>query len=149
MGTALTATLEDDDGSLADISWKWESYSATTTFWTTVSTTTAGSVTSNSYTPAESDEGNELRITVTYTDGHGSGKDVVEQPSSSVRPAPEENHPPVFASSTVSRRIAENTPAGGNIGEPVTAEDQNSGDILRYAPEGPEAVYFDIDSGTG
>ena len=147
--TALTATLEDDDGSLDDIAWKWESKPATSSAWTTVSTSTTGSTASNSYTPTESDEGNDLRITVTYTDGHGSGKDVVEQPSNSVRPAPEENYPPAFASSAVSRSIAENTSAGESIGDPVTADDPNNGDILSYALEGPDAASFDIDSGTG
>ena len=145
----LTATLEDPDGDLSDIAWTWESYSATTSTWTTVSITTAGSPASNSYTPNVDDEGNTLRITATYTDGHGSGKSVVEQPSNTVRPAPPVNYPPVFASSTVSRSIAENTAAGENIGDPVTADDQNSGDILRYALEGTDAASFDMDSGTG
>ena len=149
VGTALTATLEDGDGSLSNIVWKWESYSATTTNWTTVSTTTAGNATSNSYTPTEDIVGNDLRITVTYTDGHGAGKSVVKQPSNSVRPAPEVNHAPEFTSSPVTRDIAENTGAGENIGDPVTADDQNSGDILRYALEGADAASFDIDSGTG
>ena len=62
VGTALTATLEDDDGSLADIAWEWDSYSATTSTWTTVSTTTAGSATSNAYTPSEDDEGNRTCV---------------------------------------------------------------------------------------
>ena len=147
--TALTATLEDDDGSLDDIAWKWESYSATTTTWTTVSTSTTGNTASNSYTPVAEDEGNTLRITATYTDGHGPEKTLVEQPNQSVRPAPPINYPPAFASSTVSRNIGENTSAGESIGEPVTAEDPNSGDILSYALEGPDADSFNIDSGTG
>ena len=149
VGTALTATLEDDDGDLSNIAWQWESYSATTTTWTTVSTTTAGSATSNAYTPTSDDEGNTLRITATYTDGHGSGKTVVEQPSNTVRAAPPINHAPEFDSPSVNRSIAENTAAGENIGAPVTADDQNSGDILKYALEGADAASFDIDSGTG
>ena len=147
--TALIATLEDDDGSLDDIAWEWESHSATTSTWTTVSTTTAGSATSNAYTPTTDDEGNTLRITATYTDGHGTGKSVEEQPGNTVRPAPPINYPPVFASSTISRSIAENSDPSENIGNPVTATDQNSGDILRYVLEGPDADSFDIDSGTG
>ena len=149
VGTVLTATLEDDDGSLSNIAWEWESYSATTTNWTTVSTTTVGSATSNSYTPTADDEGNTLRITASYTDGHGSGKTATEQPSNTVRPAPEVNQAPAFTSAPVTRSIAENTAAGVNIGAPVTADDQNSGDILRYALEGVDADSFDIDSGTG
>ncbi len=149
VGTPLTATLEDDDGSLDDIAWKWESKPATSSTWTTVSTTTAGTATSDAYTPTADDEGNTLRITATYTDGHGPEKTVVEQPNNNVRPAPPINYPPAFASSTVGRSIAENTPAGESIGDPVTADDQNSGDILSYTLEGPDATSFDIDSGTG
>ncbi len=149
VGTALTATLEDDDGDLSDIAWTWESHSATTTTWTTVSTTTAGTDTSNSYTPTEGEVGNTLRVTATYTDGQGSDKTAVEEPSNAVRAAPPINYAPEFASSPVTRSIAENTAAGENIGAPVTADDQNSGDILKYALEGTEAASFDIDSGTG
>ena len=149
--TALTATLEDPDDDLTDIAWKWESYSATTSTWTTISTTSVGSATSNTYMPVEGDEGNRLRVTVTYTDGHGTGKSVDEEPTNTVRPAPEINYPPVFASSTstVSRSVEENTAAGEDIGDPVNADDQNSGDILRYALEGTDKDSFDIDSGTG
>ena len=59
------------------------------------------------------------------------------------------HYAPEFASPSISRDIAENTAAGENIGEPVTADDQNIGDILKYALEGTDSASFDIDSGTG
>ena len=61
----------------------------------------------------------------------------------------DENTPPVFASSSTTRSIPENTPAGVHIGEAVSAKDADSGDTLTYTLSGTDAVSFDIDSTTG
>ncbi len=61
------------------------------------------------------------------------------------------NSPPVFedGANTV-RAIAENTAAGTNIGDPVTATDQDANDTLTYTLGGnPDAASFDVDSATG
>ena len=68
IGTELTATLTDADGGVSDASWRWERSQDNMT-WTAIS-----GATSNTYAPVEADEGNYLRATVVYTDGHGSGK---------------------------------------------------------------------------
>ena len=49
------------------------------------------------------------------------------------------------------RSIAENSPAGTAIGDPVAATDQGDGrpDVLTYSLTGADAASFDIDSGTG
>ena len=44
--------------------------------------------------------------------------------------------------------MAENTPAGSAIGDPVVAEDED-GDILTYTLSGVMADSFDIDWATG
>ena len=57
------------------------------------------------------------------------------------------NEPPGFeAGAATTRAVAENTPAGGPVGNPIAAADPN-GDVLIYALSGSEA--FAIDSDTG
>ena len=45
------------------------------------------------------------------------------------------------------REVAENTPAGRNLGPRVAATD--SGDVLTYSTSGADAVSFDINRATG
>ena len=69
VGTALTASLTDPDGGVTGETWRWSrSDAADGTF------TGIGGATRASYTPVEADEGMYLKITVTYTDGHGPDK---------------------------------------------------------------------------
>ena len=68
VGTELTATLTDPDGSVTNETWVWESSSDQTT-WTAIT-----GATSASYTAVSEDVGNYLRATVSYTDGEGGGK---------------------------------------------------------------------------
>ena len=59
------------------------------------------------------------------------------------------NTAPTFSSAIVTRNVAENSPAGTNVGVPVTATDTDSGDTLTYTLEGTDAVSFDIVSTSG
>ena len=61
----------------------------------------------------------------------------------------DENTPPVFASSSTTRSIPENTPAGVHIGEAVAAKDADAGDTLTYTLSGTDAASFEIDGTTG
>ena len=56
------------------------------------------------------------------------------------------NEAPVFADATATRSIAENTAAGVNIGDAITATDQDAGDKLTYSLDQSSAAVFDIDS---
>ena len=58
------------------------------------------------------------------------------------------NRVPVFTSTLVTRSIAENTPAGQNIGTPVSGTDAD-GNTLAYRLRGADADSFAIDAGTG
>ena len=58
------------------------------------------------------------------------------------------NRAPVFTSTPVRRFVAENTPAGQNIGTPVSATDAD-GNTLAYRLRGADADSFAIDAGTG
>ena len=79
----------------------------------------------------ESDAGNNCSSAVTITVG-----------STTTPPTP--NQPPVFSEGTsTTRSIAENTGAGQNIGNPVSATDGDS-DRLTYSLEGRDARAFTI-----
>ena len=68
VGTALTATLEDPDGSVTITTWLWES-SSDKASWTTISGATGAT-----YMPVTGDVSKYLRATASYADGEGSGK---------------------------------------------------------------------------
>jgi hypothetical protein len=55
---------------------------------------------------------------------------------------------PDFGAATATRALAENSPAGTPVGEPITAGDQD--DVtLAYSLEGADAASFAIDTATG
>ncbi len=58
------------------------------------------------------------------------------------------NQAPTFSERSAVRRVAENAPAGRNIGNPVSATDRDGG-TLTYSLEGPDAASFDIVSSSG
>ena len=49
----------------------------------------------------------------------------------------------------MTRRVAENSPTGAAVGDPVTATDTDTGDTLSYTLEGEDASSFDIGAATG
>ena len=59
------------------------------------------------------------------------------------------NNAPVFAATTETRTVPENSTAGTNVGDPVTATDDDSGDTLEYSLEGTDATSFAVDSASG
>ena len=86
----------------------------------------------------ESDTGNNCSSAVTVTVG-----------GTTPPPPPIPNQPPVFSEGTsTTRSIAENTGAGQNIGNPISATD-GDGDRLTYSLEGRDARAFTIISGSG
>ncbi len=144
VGTPLTATLTDPDGSVSGESWTWERSSDGSTGWTAVT-----GATSASYTPVTDDEDDFLRVTVNYSDGHGSGKSASAEAGSPVKLP---NLPPEFEDkpngNPFTREVPENTPAGQNVGDPITATDPN-GDTLTYSLGGTHGSSFAIVAGSG
>ena len=60
------------------------------------------------------------------------------------------NEAPVFSEAPhATRTVAENTPAGTNIGAAISATDPDTGDILTYTLSGIDAAAFDIVSTSG
>ena len=151
VGQQVTATLSDEDVvTNTSITWRW--YRGSTEI-SGVSTTQ--SVTAN-YTPMEGDVGNRLRARATYDDDEGEDKSAQADSSRSIRRAPSSNTAPMFPDQDLGtdlsqtgqdREVAENTPAGRNIGAPVVATD--SGDVLTYSLGGTGAALFEINRATG
>ena len=143
VGTALTATLEDPDGGVSGETWVWARFVDPNSGWTDIT-----GATSDSYTPVAADLGKYLRVTVSYTDGHGSGKSAREVSDNPVRAAPVNNAAPAFSDTSTTRSVAENTVPGTDIGDPVAATDSNS-DPLTYTLSGTDSASFDIVQGSG
>ena len=91
VNSSVSATLSDPDTDISDLTWKWET--STSTEWTTVRTATSSDGTVDSYTPDDADEGKSLRVTVSYTDGFGSGKSA----STTATVAADSNQPPILS----------------------------------------------------
>ena len=69
VGTALTASLTDDDDEITEMMWQWARSDAMDGTFTPIQ-----GATSSIYTPVADDVGKHLRATASYTDGEGSGK---------------------------------------------------------------------------
>ena len=141
----LDATLADDDATAAQITnavWKWERASSIDGEWTVI---VGASATTSSYAPSAGVVGKYLRVTATYTDSYGSGKTAMAVSAHVVKEAPSTNTQPA-AKTGVTRSIAENSPAGTAVGDPVTTTDPNN-DILTYTIADNDN--FSIDPGHG
>ena len=149
----LIATLTDADGfANGNVTrWRWSRSSSKTGTFTNI----AGATTAN-HTPTEDDVDMYLRATATYDDGEGEGKTAQMVSANPVRAKPYENADPVFENEygeeietgvKLDRSVAEDTDAGGNVGEPVTATDDTR-DVLTYLLTDSTNT-FTIDSGTG
>ncbi len=95
--------------------------------------------------PLDYEQKNTYTVTVTVSDGSAIDTISVTIDVTDVK----ENNAPVFVEgSATERSIAENTPAGKNIGGPVTATDEDE-DVLTYSLSGVDAGSFGIVSTTG
>ena len=84
VGIALTTTLIDADGEIAGVAWQWASENTDGTF----ADIAGAGATSGNYTPADADVGKRLRVTASYTDGHGSGKSAMAESDNAVSAIP-------------------------------------------------------------
>ena len=104
------------------------------------------------YTPAAGDVGSVLSATAMYDDGEGDDKTAQQDSAHAAREAPTSNVPPTFPTpagqtdTNQARKVAENTPAGTNIGDPVAASDT---DVLTYSLGGTDVESFGINRATG
>ena len=87
---------------------------------------------------------NSYSVSVSVSDGNG-GSDSIPVTIDIT----DVNEKPAFAPGRVTRTIAENTAAGTNIGDPITATDPDSGDTLTYSLQRGDKDAFRIDPNTG
>ena len=78
VGVELTASLTDLDGNESGMEWQWARDDGAGGFEDIAGATSAA------YTPVAEDAGKQLRATVTYTDGEGSGKSAEAETSAAV-----------------------------------------------------------------
>ena len=97
--------------------------------------------------PLDYETKNAYSVTVTVSDGSRTDIITVTITIIDVDETPK-THDPVFAGSRTTRSIAENTPAGVNIGSPVSATDADD-DTLTYTLGGTDASSFSIVRGSG
>ena len=97
--------------------------------------------------PLDYETKNAYSVTVTVSDGGRTDAISVTITIIEVDETPK-THAPVFAGSRTTRSIAENTPAGVNIGSPVSATDADD-DTLTYTLGGVDAGSFSIVRSSG
>ena len=144
----ITATLTDPDNPdqtatpLTGLTWEWLR-----------GQDVIAGATGATYTPMASDVGSVLTAKATYKDAEDADNNKTAEIESAyaVRAKPTTNTPPQYpliaGSTAQTREVAENTPSGQNIGEPVVATD--SGDVLTYSLSGTNETLFDLDRATG
>ena len=103
--------------------------------------TATGQITTRSGVTYDHETKSSYSVTVKAEDGNGATDTIAV----TIKVA-DVNEPPIFADSTTDREVAENTAAGGNVGAPVSASDED-GDNLTYTLAGSDADSFDIVSG--
>ena len=141
-GQTLTASVSDIDGTVSSLNWQWARGDAAAGPFTNITANARAA----SYTLVAADVGKYLRATASYTDPQGPGKSaelVTGQIAAN-------NAEPTFGMpGTITRHVLENSASGINIGVPVAATDDDTGETLYYWLTGANASSFTIDSGTG
>ena len=136
VGTALSVSLSDPDGSVSNISWQW-ARSSDGSSWSDIS-----GAESDVYTPVADDVGSYLRATASYVDLYGSGKSA--HVAMELQTAQRD---PSFGAD-VTLTVDENAAPDALVGDAITATDPD-GDILTYSLSGIDASSFVIDGSTG
>ena len=140
IGAAITATLADPDG-VASATWQWQRSTSRSSGWTDISGAAA-----SSYTPAAGDRGYYLRVTASYTDGHGPDKTARRVTEFAVANDRATNTAPAFPDTVADISIPENSRPGRTAGPPVRATDAER-DSLMYSLSGADE--FVINTATG
>ena len=143
VGDTITGAVMDPDGGVTGESWQWSRTmdTADMSSWMDIQDATDAA-----YMVTAGDTGYYLRVMATYTDAVGT--DTAMEYSMPTMMVTAMMTVPMFDSETATREVAENTAAGMNIGDPVTAMDADD-DTLIYALGGTDAASFGINAATG
>ena len=149
----LEAELEDPDGRVSSLTWKWDRSLNRSSGWVDIT-----NATSPTYMPAEGDENHYLRATASYKDGEGDTiKSANDVSDNAVQAKDDNNVAPMFPdqdsdtdgiqNTRTTRSVDENTVADQVVGAAVTATDSGGG--LTYSLGGRDAGSFKIDRDDG
>ena len=140
-GEQLTATVADGDGPVSNLTWQWARGSTATGMFDNIT-----GATSDRYTLVATDVAHYLKVTATYTDALPGRKTISAVTRSAVGAT---NAEPTFKEGpSATRTLPENSFAGSNITNTVTATDRDV-DTLTYSLSGKDALSFTIDSSNG
>ena len=149
----LEAELDDPDGRVSSLTWKWARSQNGSSGWVDIV-----NATSRTYRP-DDDATYYLRATASYNDGEGDDRTAFKVSANAVREKTDGNTVPDFGDqdpdtdgiqrNRTTRSVDENTDAA--VGDPVTATDRtgDSDDILTYSLSGRDDGSFKIDRATG
>ena len=142
IGVELTASVTDIDDDVTGVTWKWERDDNVTD-----DPDNTGDMeevikgaTSATYTPTDDDMGQYLRAIASYTDGNG--KDTSMATSVAVVVVRTDN-PPKFPTTEDGKRSIEEGMTG-DVGDPVTAMDDDENQVLTYSLSGADMASFSI-----
>ena len=129
VGAELTAMLTDLDGDVSGEAWQWSKSMTMDGEFTNIE----DDADMASYTPVEADDGHYLRVTVIYTDGHGSGKEEMATTDNMVVTG-------LAISGAASKDYAEN--GTGAVGS-YTAAGPTAASAM-WTVEGADATHFSV-----
>ena len=136
--TATTTDIADADGLPASFSYQWVRVDSGTD-------TDISGATSSTYTLVGDDEGNTVKVEVSFTDDDGTDEGPLTSAATGVV-APPVNTAPAFPDATLTREVAENTVADANVGDVIPeATDADVGATLEYSMEGADEASFAFD----
>ena len=140
--TAATTGIGDVDG-LTGVSYTYQ--------WVRVDSgtdTDISGATSSTYTLVGDDEGNTVKVEVSFTDDDGTDEGPLTSAATGMV-APPVNTAPAFPDATLTREVAENTVADANVGDVIPeATDADVGATLEYSMEGADEASFAFDVST-
>ena len=141
-GSTLTASVTDPDGSISDQTYQWKrSGSAGGTF-----SDITSNGTSSTYVLVADDVTKYLKVTVSYRDGHGSGKSATSNATGQIGAS---NAEPMFSTDTTIRSVPENSVVVTNVGTVVTATDSNNDTLTYSLASSGDSSSFTINSASG
>ena len=149
VGEPIVFSLTDDDGIVTEdadgivrMSWIIQRRASETAPWMQYSNERLDTTGSITYTALEDHTGNQIRVTVTYQDRRGAGKEATSASTAAITADPITNAKPRFLSFSFPS-VFEGA-SSGNIGGPVKTKDRERDSLIFAIDEGSE--YFAINS---
>ena len=144
-GHALTARLDDPDGSVSNLVWRWQrADSNPSDNWTEIADATTAT-----YTPVDADVGKFLRAVASYDDVLGTGRSAEYTVANAVLDRDANAPPQFYEGDSATRSLSEDATTATWVGAAVAANDPE-GNFLAYSlATGPDSNQFLLDTTDG